>query len=794
MTLRFNMSGDGVHHHRSSRRRGSASGNNGQSESQEPSSSKGRNSKSSSSSRQRRPRSLGREEERKLRRERQKQRHAAAAAAAMDPEGGTNDETEVYAVIRTTKEDREKMRKVSKLGMMDPVDMMIQQAQERARQQQQQQQGEPATRSTRARNRRQEMALSKSGGFKPPSQLHLTIEEDEDEDKGLPETNPPREHSHGRRRHRSPKHGDGVRRNKSTGDSDMPPPVTTMYVVDAIDDELEPQKPSSSRTNKSSNSNSRKKKSRPRSMDLGKSFFDELAEEPKKPSSEKLINPQAEKAESNPFLHKVIMPTDESKQLMRQVSALGLEDPVFGNIHESTKPHHPSNIFEDMNYEDVPDDMKDIMSIASDKTDPMLHLGDSPTPGARNHDSFDERDLYGGSSTKPFSTKSLFSTKSGGSFEGGDALAPTKPFSTKSLFSTKSGGSFEGGDAFVPTKPFSARSLFSTKSGGSFEGGDVLGPSSSSKKKPPPPARFSELAKKSNLKGKNEAPLPDDYVPPTGSFRIKKTKGSSNMHMSLSGGLAAPIATTEKGRSFRHSSGNLHNSLNFDLTGDWHNSNFHDSFSKDSTNSGSKPKGERTFSNPAGVYVPPSALPTPITRSKSEQAGEGSRALPSIEGIFTSGVAAIKVSRKKGAQEVTPEKPVSKKKLPPSDSHLKMKKHNSTRSWDSDSGGSPEVGGQHTTWARSVRTLSSDSLDSLGNGRDKQREPISPPERSMSGSSSKDKKSRSSRRRRAEKEKGPSSSRSLKKKQERDNRSSDADWPDPPDDDWFAGNAAPVVS
>ena len=739
------MTGDGGHHHRSSRRRGSASGNNGQSNSQEEASDKGatghqsgRSSKSSSSStKQRRPRSLGREEERKLRRERHKQRQAAAAAAAADPEGERHADTEVYAVIRTTKEDREKMRKVSKLGMMDPVDMMIQQAQERARQQQLN--GEPSTgRSARSRNRRQELAAAKAGGFKPPSQLHLSIDEDEQVNTGLPEPST-RENNHGReRRRKSPMQRD-VRRNKSTGSSDdLLPPVSTLFVGDTVDDEIEPQKPSSSRSNKTNTSNSGKKekKSRSRSVDLDKEFFGGLDVPPAPFAVETSNIPASEQAEGNPLIRKVIAPTDESKQLMRQVSALGLEDPVFGNIHESTRPHHPSNIFEDMNYDDVPDDMKDIMSIASDKTDPMLHLGDSPNLAARFHESFDERDLFGGGSSKFHSD------------------------SKKSLGSTKS-GSFDGGGAFVP--PF----LSATK--------------------PPSPARLSDTAKKSNLKSQQDTPVPEDYVPPTGSFRIKKSKGASSnpLHLSVSAGLAAPIASIDKGKTLRHSSGNLHNSLNFNLSGDWHNSNF-----QDGGNSTSKAKGERHFANPSSVYVPPQPLPTPITRSKSEQAGEGSRVLPSIEGIFTAAA-----SRKKALHEVTPEKPSSKKKLPPTDSNRKMPRNSSTRSWDSDSGGSPDVVGQHMTWARSV----SEQSFSSENKHDKRHKAKSPPERSPSASSNKDRKSRSSRRRRSEKGSMPSKS-SKKKLQQQANgegeleiQAADADWGDPPDS-WFPENSAPVVS
>ena len=69
---------------------------------------------------------------------------------------------------------------------------------------------------------------------------------------------------------------------------------------------------------------------------------------------------------------------DEQKQLMRKVSALGLEDPVFGNLHkdEMNVNHHASMIFEDMNLEDIPTDMRDMLSVASDHTATMRGIND----------------------------------------------------------------------------------------------------------------------------------------------------------------------------------------------------------------------------------------------------------------------------------------------------------------------------------------------------------------------------------------------------------------------------------
>jgi hypothetical protein len=49
-----------------------------------------------------------------------------------------------------------------------------------------------------------------------------------------------------------------------------------------------------------------------------------------------------------------------------------MEDPVFGNIDNRLRPLHASNIFDDMDFADVPEDMRDILSVASDHTDEVV--------------------------------------------------------------------------------------------------------------------------------------------------------------------------------------------------------------------------------------------------------------------------------------------------------------------------------------------------------------------------------------------------------------------------------------
>jgi hypothetical protein len=64
-----------------------------------------------------------------------------------------------------------------------------------------------------------------------------------------------------------------------------------------------------------------------------------------------------------------VAPSTKQRQLMRKVSGLGMEDPVFAAAVEQTKPKHNPNIFEDMDLGDVPEDMRDMFSLASDRTD-----------------------------------------------------------------------------------------------------------------------------------------------------------------------------------------------------------------------------------------------------------------------------------------------------------------------------------------------------------------------------------------------------------------------------------------
>lgn len=83
-----------------------------------------------------------------------------------------------------------------------------------------------------------------------------------------------------------------------------------------------------------------------------------------KQSNQQLLHDR--QREHNGPLRRSIEPTKSKAKLMRQVSALGMEDPVFRTTESG--PEHPSNIFDDMGVHDVPSDMMDMVTVASDHT------------------------------------------------------------------------------------------------------------------------------------------------------------------------------------------------------------------------------------------------------------------------------------------------------------------------------------------------------------------------------------------------------------------------------------------
>ncbi|KAL3921374.1 MAG: hypothetical protein SGILL_002776 [Bacillariaceae sp.] len=78
-----------------------------------------------------------------------------------------------------------------------------------------------------------------------------------------------------------------------------------------------------------------------------------------------------------------VAPSTKQRQLMRKVSGLGMEDPVFSALAAKQRPKRNPNIFDDMDLDDVPEDMRDMFSVASDGTDSIeLHDDILESPSA----------------------------------------------------------------------------------------------------------------------------------------------------------------------------------------------------------------------------------------------------------------------------------------------------------------------------------------------------------------------------------------------------------------------------
>lgn len=80
----------------------------------------------------------------------------------------------------------------------------------------------------------------------------------------------------------------------------------------------------------------------------------------------------------------LIAPSKHQRQMMRQVSGLGLEDPVFGGRDSSHSKEHASFFLEDMDLNDVPEGMRDMFSQASDHTD-VVETYDGTTNSTSSH-------------------------------------------------------------------------------------------------------------------------------------------------------------------------------------------------------------------------------------------------------------------------------------------------------------------------------------------------------------------------------------------------------------------------
>lgn len=326
----------------------------------------------------------------------------------------------------------------------------------------------------------------------------------------------------------------------------------------------------------------------------------------------------------------VIVTSSRQRQLMRQVSALGLEDPVHGNNCDQLNPLHASNIFPDMNFADVPEDMRDMLSFASDRTD-VVAMDDfiEESPPFRSLESKVTAPL---SSSTDSSTDEVY-TISQLPFQGlGPRQTPTKEKSTESFTLNAPTGS----SSKPPSHP--------KQNGRTLRTIQCPSPKPSSAKTCGDAIETSVLA----------SPSGSDYNPPVGSFNTSKSTKRSSQRISnsrasvpllLDETLAAQADASIQNSMNRLnvSGGKLH--VNSPSTPAWNNS-FNSTSSKDAGNSSKEDrKGIRRVPRRewSASYVPPGppksdstllndSEPTTVTVQSTGDAPH--RVLPSVDAIF----------------------------------------------------------------------------------------------------------------------------------------------------------------
>ncbi|KAG7367353.1 hypothetical protein IV203_030024 [Nitzschia inconspicua] len=184
-----------------------------------------------------------------------------------------------------------------------------------------------------------------------------------------------------------------------------------------------------------------------------------------------------------------IAPTTKQRQLMRKVSGLGMEDPVFGKVAGQLEPKHASNIFEDMALDDVPEDMRDMVTFISDRTD-SVDLDDDildSTIDSQEDQSEPNKNI-------------VSSLRAKSNLHNSCSSLPPLGLDPRSLQLPNNASPHRS-----PVKKFA-----------------------SSPPPPPPPQDTSVKSKKLSRKSTYEAPRPPSYTPPAGSFVRKKVskKGS----------------------------------------------------------------------------------------------------------------------------------------------------------------------------------------------------------------------------------------------------------------------------
>mmetsp|Transcript_24568 Transcript_24568/g.43101 ORF Transcript_24568/g.43101 Transcript_24568/m.43101 type:complete len:710 (+) Transcript_24568:195-2324(+) len=286
-----------------------------------------------------------------------------------------------------------------------------------------------------------------------------------------------------------------------------------------------------------------------------------------------------------------VAPSTKQKQLMRKVSGLGMEDPVFGKIADQLKPTHASNIFDDMDLADVPEDMKDMVSLASDRTDEV----------EMDDDILDS----------PLANRKSKQTSHGHNFCSLRGIPSVQQYSSLPPLGLDP-------EAMVENKKAPRSNVE-----GSFQA------------PPPPPAPPVEIARfaKSTKKSHYEAPPPPNFTPPTGGFRMRKSTRKTQRRSNATSISDDPHLAAQVDAMFQNSMTSLNLSTsNHELSEE----SLHSQGGK-SRQRGARPipKGHSSVGTSFSpeVYVPPGAAP--MERNREEPAAiEAHRALPSMDALF----------------------------------------------------------------------------------------------------------------------------------------------------------------
>ena len=289
-----------------------------------------------------------------------------------------------------------------------------------------------------------------------------------------------------------------------------------------------------------------------------------------------------------------VAPSSKQKQLMRKVSGLGMEDPVFGQIADHLQPVHAFNIFDDMSLGDVPEDMRDKLSVVSDRTD-MVDLDDdimdSPINGGK--------------------------TKEDSGITFSDSWGGFKKHNNNSCSSLPPLG-LDPGDS--PTK----------------DNRRTLVPKTISTDPPSP-----TVEDPSKTTRKNQFEAPPNFTPPRGSFLRKDSPKRAQRKLHVSKVMEDTNLAAQVNAMFQNSMPDMAFSP-ADLIPSQPPPSMHDSFNSPKLpsrrqKSRNSPRNSPRVSVRSSVYVPPgSALAQPSSGIEGSRPKETRRALPSMDSLFPS--------------------------------------------------------------------------------------------------------------------------------------------------------------